>query len=303
MVRSRYVLLVSLFVCAAVSGPLIVTPAFGNSCPSYTSSTGVCTSGNIAGNGVNVTGQAGQTTSQSRQQQSRVVTEKTTSTSGNKPATRPQAGSGRFSPSGYSLYVFNDCRELGFAGRKCSSKPSQSTSKTSADSYVEEVEYYEVTISDISRFIPEPVSVTTQPSPWAVINLPTNVIGSARKHVVAGSLFGNFAEVRFTPVRYDWAYGDGNRKTTTTLGARWEMLGLPEFSATATSNVFRKTGSYTISLLVYYTAEYRYVGGPWIAISGELTAPAQTAVLTVFDAETVLTTEDCLARPGMPGCP
>lgn len=295
MVRSNFVRSVTvgcLLILFVVSSPLEAQAA---TCNSGNVLNNVCTSGQLVGNGVNVSG----STSSGG---GRVVSSNTTTTGGAVTTGSRSSQGGvvkRASNTTGMSVVFPDCRELGVATRRCTSKKTTPTQSSTTETFT----YIQpVTITDISRFIPEPVSVVSQPQPWTVVDLPTNFIGSARVHIVSGSLFGLPAEVRFTPFSYDWNYGDGASQTTNTLGSRWENLGLAEFSPTATSHVYRQVGSYNIGLRVHYRAEYRYVGGQWYSIEGELTAPANTAVLMAFNAETVLTADDCNGRPSAPGC-
>ena len=123
------------------------------------------------------------------------------------------------------------------------------------------VYYAPITLADLANFVPQAASLTSQPRGWTVVNLSTNFIASASTHVVSGSLFGNSAEVRFTPHAYDWSYGDGGTQTTSVPGSRWDELGLREFSPTVTSHIYGSLGSFTTSVSVRYGAEYRIGGG------------------------------------------
>jgi hypothetical protein len=164
------------------------------------------------------------------------------------------------------------------------------------------ITYAPITLSDLANFVPQSASLTSQPRGWAVVNLNTNFIAGASTHVVGGSLFGRSAEVRFTPRAFDWNYGDGGSQTTGVPGARWDSLGLREFSPTATSHVYGSEGSFTTSVSVRYSAEYRVGGGAWIPVSGEVSSSATTAVVIVQGADTVLAARDCTANRTAPGC-
>jgi hypothetical protein len=85
-------------------------------------------------------------------------------------------------------------------------------------------------------------------------------------------------------------------------GARWDSLGLREFSPTATSHIYGSEGSFTTSVSVRYGAEYRVGGGAWIPVSGEVSSSATTAVVIVQGADTVLAARDCTANRTAPGC-
>jgi hypothetical protein len=180
--------------------------------------------------------------------------------------------------------------------------PSPQCRKTPAPPAPAPVTYAPVTLSDLANFVPQVASVTSQPRGWTVVNLNTNFIAGASVHVVGGSLFGRSAEVRFTPHSYDWNYGDGGTQATSVSGARWDSLGLREFSPTVTSHVYAAEGSFTTSVSVRYGAEYRVGGGAWIPVSGEVSSSASTTVVIVQGADTVLAARDCTASRSAPGC-
>ena len=165
------------------------------------------------------------------------------------------------------------------------------------------VYYAPITLTDLANFVPQAASLTSQPRGWTVVNLSTNFIAGASAHVVSGSLFGNSAQVRFTPHAYDWSYGDGGAQTTSVPGARWDELGLREFSPTATSHVYGSQGSFTTAVSVRYGAEYRIGGGAWIPVDGEVSSSATTTVVIVQSADTVLAARDCTQARATSSCP
>lgn len=159
-----------------------------------------------------------------------------------------------------------------------------------------------ITLSDIAHFRPQPATQRMQPDGWMVVGLDTNFYALIERHVVAGSLLGAPADVRFTPVAYRWSYGDGSTARLTTKGASWQAQGLSEFDPTATSHVYRASGTYFIDLDVEYTAEYRFAGGGWVPLSGTIVLPANRLVATAGDAVTVLVDRHCAQPPAGPGC-
>ncbi len=159
-----------------------------------------------------------------------------------------------------------------------------------------------ITITDLVTFRPQTAALASEPSNVAIVGLPFNPYATIGQHVVAGTLLGQPAEVRFTPYAYQWDYGDGARSRTGTAGASWAALGAREFDPTATSHVYRERGSYTLTLTVEYTAEYRYAGSPWIPVTGVLTLPAPPLEVVTTGATTVLVSGDCRQQPSGPGC-
>ena len=119
--------------------------------------------------------------------------------------------------------------------------------------------------------------------------------------VVSGTLLGQPADVRFTPVGYRWTHSDGAVVEGDGPGATWAALGQREFSPTATSHVYASAGEYTVDLSVVMRAEYRFAGSPWRSISGTLSLAGTPQRVLVGEFDTVLTQGDCLANPAGPG--
>jgi len=159
-----------------------------------------------------------------------------------------------------------------------------------------------VTLSDIASFRPRPGVQYMQPDGWMVPGLDANFYAVTSQHVVDGTLLGQPASVRFTPVAFHWTYGDGTSATRSTKGATWEALGIPEFGPTPTSHVYTTEGQYTIRLTIDFSAEYRFAGSSYYPIDGILPLPANDLHVTVDGAKTVLVEHDCATNPHGPGC-
>jgi hypothetical protein len=159
-----------------------------------------------------------------------------------------------------------------------------------------------ITLSDIARFRPAPGIQRMEPDGWVVVALPANIYSSVDTQIVPGQLLGQSADVRFTPISWRWSYGDGATATLPTKGGTWAALGLREFDPTPTSHIYEQAGSYTIRLSIVYRAEYRIAGGPFTAIAGTLTLPANELHITASGAKTVLVDRDCTVAPRGPGC-
>ncbi len=159
-----------------------------------------------------------------------------------------------------------------------------------------------ITLTDIASFRPRPGVQHMQPDGWMVPGLDTNFYAVTSQHIVNGTLLGRPASVRFTPVAFQWNYGDGHAATRSTKGGTWESLGIPEFGRTPTSHVYDDEGRYTIRLTIDFAAEYRFAGSPFYAIAGVLPVPANDLHVTVDGAKTVLVEHDCAANPSGPGC-
>lgn len=159
-----------------------------------------------------------------------------------------------------------------------------------------------VTLRDIASFRPAVPGNGMEPGGWAVVGLPANFVAAASVEVVSGTLLGQPADVRFTPVGYRWSHGDGGALETGSPGATWAQLGQREFSPTATSHVYAVSGEYQVQLSVVLRAEYRFAGSPWRPIAGTLAVAGAPQRVLVGEFDTVLTQGDCIANPSGPGC-
>jgi hypothetical protein len=159
-----------------------------------------------------------------------------------------------------------------------------------------------VTLADLVGFRPVPGIDHMEPNGWMIVGLDTNFYATGAAHVETGTLLGLPASVRFTPIRWNWSYGDGATATRSTQGATWALQNIREFDPTATSHVYERGGTYFIDLTVTYRAEFTFDGSDWATIAGTLTAPANRLVATVGDAKTVLVQNECTANPAGPGC-
>ncbi len=146
-----------------------------------------------------------------------------------------------------------------------------------------------VTANDVERFLPVQGVLHSEPRGWAVVGVPANFWVVVAPATVDGRLFDTPVQVRFTPTEYLWEYGDGEVAQTQTPGASWASLGQEELTATPTGHVYAQRGKATVSVRVGYTAEYRVEGGDWVAVQGEVIAPAPPVPMLLVTESTVLT--------------
>jgi len=176
------------------------------------------------------------------------------------------------------------------------------TSEAPVEPTPPEPEIPTLSYDDLSHVEPQSPSLSTQPVGWSVINLPTNFIASIAEHVVTTVVLGRDVEVRFTPIRYDWRFGDGETNATSSPGATWEQLGLAEFSPTPTSHRYRAVLSVAPTVTVTYAVAYRWFGQDWISVDGTLSRDASAPIVFVQNADTVLVASVCRAGRIGPGC-
>jgi hypothetical protein len=159
-----------------------------------------------------------------------------------------------------------------------------------------------ITIADVTSFSPQQPTLTTEPLGWAIVGLESNMITSTTTHVIAGVLLGAPAQVRFTPVSFDFDYGDGGIRHSSSSGAPWVAQGLAEFSPTPTSHIFQQTGSYRVTVRVGFAIEYRWDVEAWTPLDGRVQATAPAQVVLVVNAANVLVQEACRQGRDALGC-
>jgi len=164
-------------------------------------------------------------------------------------------------------------------------------------------EIIEIGLDDIASFRPGASAAYMEPGGWTVRGLPANFWTVASTQIVDGELLDEPASVRFTPVRYGWDFGDGEKASRSSAGAPWVELGVDEFAETPTSHSYARSGTYVVQPSVDYSAEYRLgTGEEWIPITGVVTARTNPLTVVVTGASTVLVANDCLIDPSGPGC-
>ncbi|MGM1016577.1 MAG: hypothetical protein ACQEW8_03460 [Actinomycetota bacterium] len=158
-----------------------------------------------------------------------------------------------------------------------------------------------LTSTDLAQFAPSGSAMVGEPGNVGVAGLPTNFVARATVQTMRGTLFDRAVTVRFTPVGFDFDYGDGTRMQSSTGGREWEQLRQPQFTPTDTSHVYEERGVYRARVNVRYRAEVD-VGTGWIPVQGVLTARGPAQEVRIFDAYTALVAYSCDERPRSPGC-
>jgi hypothetical protein len=142
--------------------------------------------------------------------------------------------------------------------------------------------------SELGSFRPENPGLRVEPGSWSMPRLPTNFVARAHTHTRSGELAGWPVEVRFTPHRYHWSFGDGHRVSWSQPGKTWSAWGRQQFDPTPTSHVYRTPGTYTASLRVEYRVEFRFVGQSFERLSGTVSAAAGSSRIRVLTVSPLL---------------
>ncbi|MCM3780572.1 hypothetical protein [Microbacterium hydrocarbonoxydans] len=158
-----------------------------------------------------------------------------------------------------------------------------------------------MTITDLQQFAPAPTLAATEPGGVGIAGLPTNFVASASVQTTAGTLFGAPITARFTPIAYDYTYGDGSSATLSTPGRTWADLGQAQFTPTPTSHVYARRGVYFADVDVRYSAEVD-LGAGWMPVPGEVRTDGPAQRIRVLEARTALVAHTCAERRDAPGC-
>lgn len=148
----------------------------------------------------------------------------------------------------------------------------------------------EITAADLVSLAPVPAAPQVEPNGWGIIGRPVNLLAPAETHSASGFVLGDPVEVRFTPVQWDWSWGDGESSTSSTGGRRWAELRLPEFSDTDTAHRYAEPGHYTVAVQVNYRAELRD-GTGWRTLPGTVAGAPITLPITVVRTGSILVEE------------
>lgn len=158
-----------------------------------------------------------------------------------------------------------------------------------------------ITYADVQRFAPGTTSFTLEPSWWAIKGGHMNAYATATTQTIQGTIATIPVTITFVPAEYVWSWGDGTTLTTTSGGASWEALDLPDWSPTETSHVYESRGDVQVSLTVRYSATVTGQGRT-IPVTGLVAAPATSAPVRVVESHRALVAADCLVDPHGPGC-
>ncbi len=132
-----------------------------------------------------------------------------------------------------------------------------------------------VTLDDFQRLpLPAGTSTVEPPGGNVLIRMPTNAYASDLEPVMLNTVtLGQPVQVRATPVRWSWDFGDG-----AVVGPTQDPGGpYPELT---NSHEYTARGSYGIAMTTYYAGEYSLDGATWLPIVGEaqVTGPPTTVV-------------------------
>ncbi|GAA5030547.1 hypothetical protein ACFQRL_08635 [Microbacterium fluvii] len=159
----------------------------------------------------------------------------------------------------------------------------------------------DVTLEDLASFVPDRPTLVGEPEGFGVVGMPTNLVAAASEQHLTGEILDWPVTVRFTPVAFVFAHGDGTSARSASGGSSWQALGQGQLTPTATSHVYRERGTYTASVTVEF-APYVDFGGGWVRVPGVVTATTGGYGIRVVELHTALVDKTCLENPTGPGC-
>lgn len=154
-----------------------------------------------------------------------------------------------------------------------------------AGNAVTQAEIDAAVVTEFRRLPIAPGGIVVQPSQgWSLVNLETIVHTAGEAQTFSTSVLGIPVDVRATPVRYSWSFGDGSAPLVTAdPGSPW-----PEPTVT---HSYATTGTHIIGLATQWAGEYQIGGSAsWQAIDGFATTTESAPPLEVRSAENALVT-------------
>ena len=112
--------------------------------------------------------------------------------------------------------------------------------------------------------------------------MPTNVFASSTEPVVlTTTVLGQPVQVRATPARWSWDFGDGTVVgPTTDPGAAYPAL--------TNTHAYAERGDYEIVMTTHYTGEFSLDGATWYPIQGEAQVDSAPVAVTAMAGRNVL---------------
>jgi hypothetical protein len=127
---------------------------------------------------------------------------------------------------------------------------------------------------------PARILIQPPPSKPTLINIETNIYTERRIETLPTTVLGQAVQVRATPTRYTWRYGDGTDRATTSPGAPYPDM--------PTAHVFRRPGTFAVTLATTFTGEFSVASGPWQPIGGTATVTSPAVSITAIERRAVL---------------
>ena len=140
-----------------------------------------------------------------------------------------------------------------------------------------------LSLADFQRLpLPAGTSTVEPPGGYVLVTMPTNVFASSTEPVVlTTTVLGQPVQVRATPARWSWDFGDGTVVgPTTDPGAAYPAL--------TNTHAYAERGDYEIVMTTHYTGEFSLDGATWYPIQGEAQVDSAPVTVTAMAGRNVL---------------
>lgn len=138
-------------------------------------------------------------------------------------------------------------------------------------------------------------------APHTLKNYHTNFWVNPNPQTFNTEIGGVPVEVRATPVRYTYHYGDGHELSTTNPG---HELGPDVWDQeTATSHQYQEAQDYEFRATTFYRGEFSVAGGPWQVMDGLGEVTSEPMTVRVWRTEVKGVAEGCGQNSQAWGCP
>ncbi|MDR2255120.1 MAG: hypothetical protein LBE25_03835 [Arthrobacter sp.] len=149
--------------------------------------------------------------------------------------------------------------------------------------------------------LPIPAStLRSQLNGFSLRNANTNIYADGSSHTLNATILGQPVTITVTPVRYDFSYGDGTSKSSTSPGGPLKDDGFD--TPTPTGHVYKETGAYSVSLTTHYSGTFSVNGGPAQAIPGTAGVPSTPLALRIWRVKQYQVQNPCSPGSTAPGC-
>ena len=150
-----------------------------------------------------------------------------------------------------------------------------------------------MTLEDFQRLpLPAGTSTVEPPGDYVLVGMPTNVFATKAEPTIIDTTLLSFpVQVRATPQRYSWDFGDGFvLGPTPDPGAAYPAL--------TNAHEYEKRGSFGITMTTYYSGEYSVAGGPWLPIPGEAQVDSESITVQAIAGRNEFVAEpSAVSRP------
>lgn len=144
-------------------------------------------------------------------------------------------------------------------------------------------------IREVERFGLRPATLNTNPpNGRTFVNLPTIFHADAGRYEFRLPELGPGVDIRATPARFSWRFGDGASTTTEHGGRPYDGTDPQDDPDHYLTHSYERRGEVTANVVVDYTVEWN-AGSGWQTITETIPSPATTTDLTIAEGAPVLT--------------